>query len=265
MIVSKWRRFPLSLAEIVRHREPIWVNPAFIYSQTLFIPCHCFFSGDVTGLLRLTLAAYNQPPHQRYSPSLAFKFLIDGHPSENIFALHTVDGHTTADRNWFLHEMSNILPASPPAVYPKNITAANFQTALDELPAEGAEKLEGTNNLAVYEPASITVRGEKVEKVVAPYSITFWPNHQFDTDVNSTRDFRLELKDIPAGSMLYTITAQPTRGSTDTEVIGEIHTASAMVSSTYADELLMFRHPIRRWKPTTAPIQNEVTTPIDHK
>lgn len=58
------------------------------------------------------------------------------------------------------------------------------------------------------------------------------------------KDIRAALASIPAGTVLWTVSAKPTHATPDEEAeyLGQVVTTSEFVSSKYGDESLFFQH-----------------------
>ena len=87
-----------------------------------------------------------------------------------------------------------------------------------------------------------------LQKVFAPYKVTFTPNGEISWNPNTKNDFRVDLDRIPEreGTVLYTVSARRTRTSGD-EPLGELVLRSKFVASQYGDETLFFQHASKRW------------------
>ncbi|MBI3504161.1 MAG: hypothetical protein HY059_04915 [Proteobacteria bacterium] len=181
------------------------------------------------GVMRFSYAA---PPIAGNIPGVAFKFVVDGKPSENIVAMHGL-GAQGESTSVFFNVFSNKIdmPESGPAL----LIAKLFQAAV----SNGGDGLRQSATGI----ASTTQAGIKEAKPVAPWRLYFEPTPEARAAIpNSTRgDFRADLASLPAGTPIYRVFGAVTEGSTPI-VMGSIVTRSAFVASSYGDRVLFFQH-----------------------
>ncbi|OQV18156.1 hypothetical protein BV898_07745 [Hypsibius exemplaris] len=203
------------------------------------------FKDGGRGLIRLSDQLWSEVGS--FNPSLAVKILLDGRPSVNFHAIHKPNVGQGNDLNFFKNPLRTIVNGSGGPVTP---TAKSFACSLLLLPGGVNDRPESPGNMPLYEQAEVTAPGGKeVEKVVAPFEITFLPNPAMAWNGSETQDYRLKLALIPAESVLYTVLARRTPNATEHELIGQLVTRSRFVASQYGDEKLAFRHASKRWQP----------------
>lgn len=201
-----------------------------------------FKSGGI-GLFRASLAS---DPRKAFVPGFAYKILVDGRASVNLFALNSTTGQRN-NTNFFALSKSNIIVQASSGD-PGIINAAKaFAAAVRRLPGGPDDKPVSSVNLPMYEAASIESSGKRVEKVVAPFKVNYIPNPSAGWDPASTEDFRVHLANIAEGTVLYTVEGMRTLNGT-AEKIGKLVTRSPFFGSHYGDETLFFEHPSKRWK-----------------
>ncbi|OWA54102.1 hypothetical protein BV898_18519 [Hypsibius exemplaris] len=220
-----------------------------VYGSTVQVELKIFASSTYTGvfksggigLARLSLA---KEDYQEYTPGMGLKILIDGQRSQNFQVMWSVDGQGT-NKNFFHHTFTNIIP--PAQSFTLRMISAAFTKAIALLPGSPEDHPESDINLGLYEQASVTSDGQTVEDVKAPYQVNFIPNPRAGWDSANSRDVRVNLNDIPQGTVLYTVTAKRTATAPE-HVIGQLVTTSPFVASAYQDEKLFFQHAGKRWR-----------------
>ncbi|XP_055344145.1 uncharacterized protein LOC129592196 [Paramacrobiotus metropolitanus] len=205
---------------------------------------------EIHGISRLLTLGYSPPPTytDNFAPFASFKWPISGNFSQGMVAGYDIIGQMP-NRNFFMRHIQNLLvfPASGILPFPRNITVAGFLGAVNQLEPPPLRPETFPLTIAVYEACGIYQNGTVVQQPIkAPYTFRLEPNHQFDIDPNSQQDFRLDLKPIPAGSIIYDLYAQETNTS-DYIRIGHIQTMSEQVSSEYADKYFRVHHGVTRW------------------
>jgi hypothetical protein len=195
-------------------------------------------SAPVPAIARLSVAGLAP----NFAPGMAVKYLIDGKPSVNSFAMFSLTGQTTpagsTDYNYFRHGFTNIIEKPSSSFFTPLITAF---TAVKSDPFE----------LPVKHVASINADGTEVapSNVREPLLVLYKPNPRltayFDAFANEdlTKDFRMILRQIPPGWELYTVWASPTRDAKDLVQIGTLTSKSYIASTSRGDEQIFFRHP----------------------
>jgi hypothetical protein len=200
-----------------------------------------FKSGGV-GLARLSLGVSDDT---KFFPGLALKILVDQKPSRNFHAIRA-QGSQGSDRNFFAGTLTNIL--DEPTSFSEMILGKAFALTLWLLPGGNEDRPESNLNLPLYEQAAVDCHGEIPTSVYAPYVIKFLPNPSLAWSPNTNNDFRVNLKGVPTGSLLYTVSVGRDLLSNE-QVIGELVTTSPLVASKYGDENLFFQHAHKRWRP----------------
>jgi len=189
------------------------------------------FQGADYGLLRVSVTG--DPQDRGVAPGLALKFLVDGHPSENVSALVSLTGQGQ-NYNFFAHEFSNIVPVVN-QVGPRLI---NFIfRRVSRYPTK----------ISLGDFARIDQTGQAVAAPHAPVQI-FWVPTAAVQGSEQPHDFRQAVAKLPAGTTVFDLYGvDPTAsGSTDprqqAQLMGQIHTDSEFVASFYGDSQLFFRH-----------------------
>ncbi|OQV16935.1 hypothetical protein BV898_08941 [Hypsibius exemplaris] len=199
-----------------------------------------FKSGGI-GLLRISPATMD---FTAISVGLGLKIFIDKQDSQNLLLLFTRAGQG-ANRNFFAHTMSNVIPPMP--VHPLDAT---FEQAILRLPGDPKDNPENGLNVPLMEPASVTSDGMTVKAVTAPYQVTFVPNAKLGWPSNDMTDYRTHLAAIRKGTVLYTVMARLGKDDADV-VLGEVVTTGKFVASMYGDGTLFFNHARMPWKQPT--------------
>ncbi len=171
-----------------------------------------------------------------FVPSLAFKFFVDGKPSQNLLCLPS-EAREKGDLRCFSSTYSN---AAPPA---RELDTKLVQSAFQKT----AKALGGTRLYAVYLPlhniAGATREGVAVNDPVVPDRVEFRPTDEVKRASPEASDFRISLARIPAGTKLFDVHAAPSIDR-PTELLGEVWLESAFVASRYGDERLFFAHDV---------------------
>lgn len=164
-----------------------------------------------------------------FVPGIATKYLVDGQPSVNTQAIESVDGQGD-DLNWFHAVPTNVLPP------PRSLALKVAQGALKIVKRE-------PGHLQLDHLGAITPDGAHVANPRVPYQIVYRPHGDNATRfANEGRaDFRVVLRRIPPGTVLYDIHARASEGAPLVK-IGEIKTTSHLVASGNGDYQLFFRH-----------------------
>ncbi|OWA54101.1 hypothetical protein BV898_18518 [Hypsibius exemplaris] len=176
---------------------------------------------------------------------MGLKILIDGQQSQNLQVMWSVDGQGT-NKNFFHHTFSNVIP--PAQSFALKILSKAFDGAIWLLPGNTQDRPESNHNLPLYEQASVTSDGQRVQNVRAPYQVNFIPNPAAGWDPANSRDLRVNLNAIPQGTVLYTVTAKRMSTTSEEQVIGQLVTTSPFVASEYEDGKLFFQHAAKRWR-----------------
>lgn len=196
------------------------------------------FSGpsEALGLARLSLAG--PPAAIGFTPGIALKIFLDGQPSLNLMAMHSLAGQGK-DTNFFGRNFSTILPPVPFSLFrPTSWVLKGLEAVFSltkPLPRE----------LPVTTWAAVNALGQKVESPVVPRELIFFPAPAAAKSFwkQPASDFRENLALIPKGTILYSVWGKKFSRDQELHEIGNVVTDSEFVSSEYADRLLFFRHP----------------------
>ncbi len=196
-------------------------------------PGHPFtglFRSGAIGFVRIGPAL----PAKSFTPGMAYKFLFDGRPSANMVVIPDLMGQGD-DYNVFARRGSNKLPPFHGLML--GVIKVMFLKASLSL---GSTDLEW-DRLPVDAMAAATAEGRVEEKPCAPYEIVFEPTPEAQTAPAREPDYRIKLKAVPAGALLYRISG---RRTADAELIpiGGIRSTSEFVASSYGDQRLFFQH-----------------------
>ncbi|MBF0313832.1 MAG: hypothetical protein HQK50_08625 [Oligoflexia bacterium] len=185
------------------------------------------YQTGASGLVRLSLAA--SPTTIGYTPGMAVKFLVDGVPSLNFVAMHSLEGQK-GNWNFFAHDFSNKIPE--PTTWVLWALGKFFEltrSPATDLPidhiAEVHKDGEAVAPFAKFAPQQIILRPSfAVAHLIAP---------------ESREDMRISLEQIAAGTTLYYV-----YGITAGEeiLIGSLVTRSEFIASAYGDKELFFQH-----------------------
>jgi len=205
-----------------------------------------FKTGGV-GLARLSLAKQSGS----FTPGMGLKLFVDYKPSINFQVMYSLDGQGE-DRNFFVNKFSNII--DPPSSFILKQLGNAFDWAINALSDNPSEKPESAIVLPVYEAAGINSDGTAVasDSIVEPYEVVFTPTSEVKKSyasflsrtqnaVSYDKDFRVGLGEIPAGTVLYTVSVKAKRGAQE-EVIGRLKTSGKFIASEYGDSKLFFQH-----------------------
>jgi hypothetical protein len=185
------------------------------------------YKGGV-GLARLSLA--QDPGDKNFVPGLAIKLMVDGHPSENIITMLSIDGQG-ANFDFFANTFSNIIPD---AVSTGGKIIAGIFAKGNPTP----------NHLDINAVGKRDRKGNEVARPESPEQLFFVPALSVKAVPRKSSpqvDFREDLANIPAGSTLYDVLASRVAGEAPVH-IGKILTTSEMISARYGDEGLFFKH-----------------------
>lgn len=196
-------------------------------------PYSGIFSSGAIGLLRISLAL----PARSFTPGIGVKLFIDGHPSVNTVAMHSLKGQGD-DCNVFSESNDN--PASAEfAGLPMRILYYFFKRTADALKAD-APRMEW-----FYMPFDEWGRwradGTEESEVHCPYGVSFAPA-EAQTSRDKTPDFRLKLRQIEAGTRLFRVMAFDANEAKAQKHIGDMISTTPFVASSYGDQKLFFQH-----------------------
>jgi hypothetical protein len=189
------------------------------------------FAGNECAILRAAPGA--GPGRSNLVPGIALKFLIDGKPSVNIFALYSLDGQEGV--NYFKNTLTNFL--APPLGNIQKFALTRFNLANTDSTRVHAGHL-----------ARVESNGRSVDEanVKAAEQLYFVPNKEklaFSDAPVADRDYRDDLESIPAGTKLYDVYGRIAGASENERIhIGYIETKTKFLSSEFGDKRLFFKH-----------------------
>lgn len=172
----------------------------------------------------------------RFLPSLALKFMIQGHSSLNLLAL-PMSYREKGDR----HPMSSVFSnGTQPA---RELDAKLVQRAFQKT----ADALGGTRLYAVYLPlhhlAARHTDGRVVSSPVVADRVEFHPAAEARAASDGGKDFREALAQIPKGTKLFDLKVSD-HLEKPAVPLGELWLESEWVASRFGDERLFFAHDV---------------------
>ena len=174
-------------------------------------------------LARLSLAG--DPNLIGFTPGLALKFFIDGHPSRNIMVMNSLDGQGN-NHDFFSRSFSNVLPK------PRSF-------ALRFLERIFAQVKENPRQLDIQHLLTITKTGRKtVSALKGPVQLILRP--KLSLPKNPRTDFRIKLSQIPKGTVLYDVYLR--QANAEVIPVGRLRTITHFAQSAFADQQLFFKH-----------------------
>lgn len=190
-------------------------------------PFSGIFSSGGVGFMRASLAV-GMP---KYSPAIAFKFLLDGkHPSENLLLHQALD--VQASRDFFERGQTN--QTLEPKGFPNGLIYKILKLWLS--PISRPINIQLLNHLAEIES-----NGSAVQRTVTPRLIHLYGADEVRNDPSSKYDFRLILSKIASGSLLYRMYGKTEED--DRQIyIGSIISESGFVATEFGDRILAFKH-----------------------
>ncbi|HBD96306.1 MAG: hypothetical protein A2015_15395 [Spirochaetes bacterium GWF1_31_7] len=189
------------------------------------------FKSVLHGIIRASVVQYNPDNLQ---PGIALKFLIDGKPSLNTVALHTIDGQGK-NYNYFAYPLSNIIPPPKSSLMMSILNV--FTKAAQVFNPDGSAL-----KVSLKPFAEINADGSIESNPIGPEQIFFYPATGTAEDSNDNRDFRLKLNELSEGSKLFDVFVKPADETTGLILIGEINLESRFIASKYGDEKIFFQH-----------------------
>lgn len=188
-----------------------------------------FQTGTPHALVRLSVAT--KPLFGRTIPGLAVKFLRDGMPSANFVAMYSLDGQPGG--NFFENSFTNQVNSTTSIA--KRLIFNKFADVSD--PAEAV----GLSDIAAY-----NVDGTKVKAPVFPAEIILMPNEdlkeRFAGAPATQEDLDAQFQSVPVNTALYTVHARATPTASETQHIGTMRITSTLMSTSFGDDNLFFRH-----------------------
>ncbi|WP_417066637.1 hypothetical protein [Niveibacterium terrae] len=217
-------------------RLKLVVDPASSHGYT-----GIFHSGGDCVIGRFSMAS--KPSADRSIPGLALKFFIDGdRPSLDLLVMNSADGQ--AGHNFFSQSFSNIIPP------PKGLAVRVLGAAFGRSAKLYGAKDPNPGRLTLEHLASMTPDGVPVADPREPYQLIFKPTEQATALMQgspASEDFRVSLARLPVGAVLYQLYARTTSDEKEApRLLGHLVLASPVVSSSYGDQTLYFRHNMAR-------------------
>jgi len=196
-----------------------------------------FRSGCKNVILRFSIAqkADTSGKGNAIAPGIALKFLRDGVPSGNVFAMYSLLGQTSF--NFFKHDLSSHVPDLPgDAPSALQLVRWKFSTA------SGFPVFTGLSNIAAYEE-----NGNNQSKIAFPFRLHFHPNttlHNLLPDTWTGTEFEDQLIKIlfPSGIHMYDVYAQDTPFSENLQLIGKVFSNGYATRSLFGDKTLFYEH-----------------------
>jgi hypothetical protein len=196
------------------------------------------FKGCDKVLLRLSVAKKPETKPPGVAPGIALKFIRDGVPSANVFAMYSLEGQTSF--NLFEHDLTNHVPMLNPKTAP--LALRLLQKAFEK--ASKWPTFLGSKPMAQYDQAGTYFNDDKVNY---PFRLVFHPVtavHQTGMSSAPSNDdqyFVKALQDKFFGP-LYTVYAQDSPDSDQLVLIGQLNQRTAFTGSQYGDKDLFFQH-----------------------
>ena len=184
------------------------------------------FRGQTRAIIRLS--TLSQPDADGMTPALAIKLFRSGQPSANILAMQSTEGQTSG--NFFQETLSNHAPYG----IADSALAAKFS-----LVAEPAS-FTGLSDVSLFSQSGALASGI----ITFPYEVQFVPNQVLSSLFANrlpTQNLQEMFDMIPAGSKLYDVYAIADPGGSP-QLIANLRTTSAIISSAAGDNFLFFRH-----------------------
>jgi hypothetical protein len=211
-----------SVAKIIY--TPISSTPAFTGLFSSVVPC----------IIRASVVKYDP---KNLMPGIAIKFLVDGHPSLNIHALHNIDGQGK-NYDYFANPFTNIIP--PPTSPTMRTILDVFTKAARTFTSDGSAM-----KVSVDAFAKINADGSLAANPHAPEQIYFYPTTEVTHDSKDNRDFRIKLSELPVGTKLFDVFVNNPADKNNPLLIGKITLESKFIASQYGDEIIFFQHLVK--------------------
>lgn len=220
-----WRETYRTTRDILPARDKL-SHPHGVVGRGEYVasePCGGVLDGAPV-LFRLALAGH--PDDAGFQPGLAVKFLIDGHPSVNVHAAHSLDPEP--DWDFFAVPLSQRLddPVSPPGKASKLFVSLLTRTR-DAL-------LLDLDHLVFRDRRGVIASDYRV-----PHTISF--RSELACPLDRGEDFRNVLGVIPPGTGLYQVWLQRSPKGAPQRV-GTVVMRSRLIASSFGDRVLHFHH-----------------------
>jgi len=189
--------------------------------------------GENIGLARLSLAA--PPSTLGFTPAMGLKFLVDGHASGDLVAMHDVQGRD--DHNFFARDMYTDIPTAPEDVAYLVALEDQFETVAIDGDA---------SRIDLSHLAKRCSNGREIDRDFrfAANALRFVPTQAVATAIpsDSEADFRDDLMEkIEVDTALFHVEGRVSVDG-DWKPIGELVLRSRLVASSWGDTHLWFRH-----------------------
>jgi hypothetical protein len=197
------------------------------------------FASGAPGIARLSLAT---PPKGGFVPGLALKLLVDGRPSQNIEAIHGLEGE--AEPRFFGPTLSNVI-APPKALFVRflawvtSLVADPFRRPVDHFATVDAS---GRQVSAPHAPRKLEFRPSAEVQAMTANASSPGPESPYRQAPESAGDFRAGFEAISPGTVIYEVYARSSDES-PAMLIGRLRTTSSFVASDFEDRALFFNHP----------------------
>lgn len=178
------------------------------------------------GLARLSLAMDDTA----FMPAAGFKWFIDGHESQNFLTFRNLNPYPVKD--FFTSDPANIsdLPTKPP-LGPAWWFLKRWMSLVSYPAAQPVAQL-----------AKMDRYGQTAGTPCSPFEIFATPTKTVCDLSNGYDDFRVSLARIPAGTVLYELTALAAKGDAHVVPLGRIETESEFTASAFGDHVLAMHH-----------------------
>lgn len=171
-----------------------------------------------------------------FAPSLAFKFMVDGQPSQNVMANQAHYG-PARDFDVFNRYYANSLPA--PRKLDTKLVDRSFQKTANAL---GGKRLYSVY-LPLHDSAGQNLDGSTVATPVVPDRVELHPTGDVHLTSALKPDWRIELRELPADTVLFELRIAASIDD-QAEPYGRVVLERPFVASPYGDEQLFFQHHI---------------------
>lgn len=195
------------------------------------------------GLARLSVAF---PDHGKFCPGIALKFLIDGKPSVNQFAMPTLLGQA-GNENAFARTYTNPFPKDSLGL-PLALLKAIFAHTAESFRSESLHN----NHLPFDESSSIERDGQAVAAPVVAWGMRLEPVPETQIPAERGPDYRIKLAALAPGSLLFRVHLQAA-AETPYYHVGDLRLTGHFLASKWGDEGLFFQHPAGRTGASVAP------------
>ncbi len=190
------------------------------------------FRSGAAGLMRIGLAL----PSKEFTPGLGLKLFLDGRPSANVVVIPNLMGQGS-DHNVFARRGSNVLPPFHGLML--NAIKVMFRRAVRTISSTDLS----WDRMPLDHVAAMTADGQPEKAPVVPYEMVLEPSAQAHVSSAPEPDYRIKLKALRPGTLLYVVSA---RAGPNAELlrVGTIRSSSEFVASSYGDTRLFFQHDV---------------------